>query len=66
MTFCVSYLITIENKTLKSNALDPRCSGQAHSNRPGTVYRYESMEPVRVLTVLSVPYVIRPIKSPDA
>ena len=38
--------------------LNPSCSGQVHSNRPGTDYGYEITKPGCVLIVLSIPFII--------
>ena len=54
------------NTSPQAIELNPSCSGQAHSNRPGTGHVYESMGPGCILIVLHIPSIIRPLKSEDA
>ena len=44
-------------------AINPSCSGQAHSNRPGPAYK--NTDPRYILAVLRVPSIIRPLRSAD-
>ena len=51
------------NTSPQAIELNPSCSEQAQSNRPGTGYRYENTKPGYVLTVFRVSSVIRPLRS---
>ena len=55
----------MESTDISPQAIDlnPSCSGQAHSNRPGTGHGYESTEPECILTLLCIPYIICPLRS---
>ena len=46
--------------------LNLSCSGQPHSNKPGTGPRYKNTEPGCILAVLSIPSIISPLTSTDA
>ena len=52
--------------SLQAIELDPSCSGQAYSSRPGTGPGYRSTNPGCILTVLLVPSMIRPLRGADA
>ena len=54
------------NTSPQAIKLDPRCSGQAQSNKPSTSYGYENTEPRCRLAVLRVPFIIRQLRSADA
>ena len=58
----------IESPNTSSQAikLDQSCSGQAHSNKPGTGPGYENTELECVLALLRVPPIICPLRSTDA
>ena len=52
--------------SLQAIDLNTSCSGQAQTNRPSTVYGYESTDPGCNLTVLRVPFIICLLRSADA
>ena len=56
----------LSNTSLCANKLDPSCSGQAHSNRPGTGPGYTNTEPGCNVKVLRVAFIICPLRSADA
>ena len=55
--------IESSNISLKTIELDPNCSGQTHSNRPGTDTWYENMEHRCIFAVLHVPFLIHSLRS---
>ena len=46
--------------------LNPNCSGQPHSNRPGTVPGYENKDLECILAILCVPFMVCPLRSANA
>ena len=59
-------IMELSNCSLQVVELNSSCSGQAHSNKPGTGYGYESVGPGCTLTVLCISSVICPLRSTNA
>ena len=56
----------LSNTSPQAIELDPSCSGQGHSNRPGAGPGYKNTEPGSIITVLRVPFKVCLLRSADA